>query len=324
MYVLADRAAAWVLSRPPQPYPKTHFADGNVILNSRSYRDYEYPLEKPPGVFRVLAIGDSFTQGGGVSFDGIWPKRLERNLTVLENVRGVRYQVLNWGWPGASTPGETDNVFEDAPAWRPDLIVIGYCLNDAEDAADRKGVRALRRANRAEPFEKGEGLLGWLHEHSALVRLVRLRLHATRTNRGMVKYYRAIYKNDYRGWQWTRTAIAALGKWSTEKSVPVVVMIFPLFSWDLDDRYPFSGIHAMVHAELEQAGLPYLDLFDAYRGIEHRVLEAVPFEDPHPSDVAHRIAAEELYLFIRDRGYLPKGEPIAADPRQRRIAPPWN
>jgi hypothetical protein len=258
-----------------------------------------------------------------VSFDDIWPKRLERYLNDYENVRGARYQVLNWGRPGASTPSEVAKIREAAPAYRPDLVVIGYCINDAEDEADRPGVAALRRSLYVMDFEKGSGLRGWLFEHSALYRLVRMRLFSTRVNRGMLTYYREIYRDGYRGWQRTRAAIAELGKWRTESGVPVVVMIFPLLSWDLDARYPYPEIHAQLHAELERAGVPYLDLLDAYRGLEHRALEAVPFKDPHPSDVAQRIAAEELYVFLRDRGLLPKGEPIGRTNRLRRIPPPW-
>jgi hypothetical protein len=100
-------------------------------------------------------------------------------------------------------------------------------------------------------------------------------------------------------------------------------MIFPLFSWELDDRYPFRDIHDRLHRDLETAGLPYLDLLPAYRGLEHRTLEAVPFKDPHPNDVAHRIAAEELYVWLKERKLLPARGPTAPK-RGRRVPAPWS
>lgn len=323
-WLLLDRAAARLLDRPRPAFPKTHFSDPRLVANSFGRRDYEYPEEKPAGVFRILAVGDSFTQGGGVAFDDIYPKRLERSLNVYESGRGVRFQVLNWGRPGSSTPSQAALVRERARAFGADLVVVGYCLNDAEDESDRPALQKIRSRTVLLEFEKGGGLAGFLYDNSALVRLVRQRLFQTRRNRGHLEYYREVYADAYPGWRKTAAAIADLGRFRTESGVPVLVMIYPLFSWELDDRYPFRDVHERIHRELERAGLPYLDLLPFYRGLDHTVLEAVPFEDPHPSDVAHRIAAEELYLALEERGLLPGG--VGTGPRKagkRRVPPPW-
>jgi hypothetical protein len=96
-------------------------------------------------------------------------------------------------------------------------------------------------------------------------------------------------------------------------------MLFPLFSWDLDDRYPLAFAHAAVRQAVASAGLPLLDLFPAYRGLEHHLLEAVPGVDPHPSDVAHRLAAEALLPWLDEGGLL--GPRLAGGPPRAVPAP---
>ncbi len=320
---LADLWAAKLLSKPPSLYPATRFDDPHLVKNSNNFRDFEYPVEKAEGVFRIIVVGDSFTQGGGVNFDDIYPKRLERYLLEYQNVRKRRYQVLNWGRPGSSTPYEASRIMEEAVRWKPDLVLLGYCLNDAEDQSDREGIIQLRRRYRPDKFEEGRGLVGLLTARSALVRLVRRRLYNTRMNRGEIAYYRALYREDEAGWRKTQAAVMELGEFSRRNGLPVAVVVFPLFSWDLDVGYPFGDIHQRLHGLFERAGLAYLDLLPAYRGLEHRVLEAVPFEDPHPSDVAHRIAAEYLYLWLKENRFLPRGRRIARSLKERRLPPPW-
>ena len=51
-------------------------------LNTAGYRDVEHQKEKPPGVHRLVFVGDSFTYGAGVLFDDTYPKRTERALSM--------------------------------------------------------------------------------------------------------------------------------------------------------------------------------------------------------------------------------------------------
>lgn len=322
---LAEIVASRLASRPAPPYPKSAFANPFLVYNSLRFRDFEYPVEKPPDVFRIVGLGDSFTTGVATNFDDVWTKRLERYLNIYTNVRGKRYQVLSMGRPGSSTPHQTAMVRDIALRHAPDLIVIGYCLNDAEDQDDRQGVVALRERlfTRYKDRMRGSGARAFLFDRSALVRLVVGRIGNTLWNRGHIGYYEALYREDYPGWKKTQGAMLELARISRESGVPIVVMIFPLFSWDLDESYPHHAIHQKLHRALDAAGVPYLDLLPKFKGLEHRVLEAIPWKDPHPSDVAHRIAAEQLFRYLQARKLLPRGEPIAENMRARRLPPPW-
>jgi hypothetical protein len=51
-----------------------------LVANSHGHRDVEVTLEKPPGVFRILVLGDSLTVGANVRQEEAYPKVLEKHL----------------------------------------------------------------------------------------------------------------------------------------------------------------------------------------------------------------------------------------------------
>src|SRR5258708_21612512 len=48
-----------------------------VKTNSYGYRDREFSLEKPPGMLRIVMLGDSFTEGWGAPEQETFSKRIE-------------------------------------------------------------------------------------------------------------------------------------------------------------------------------------------------------------------------------------------------------
>ena len=52
----------------------------NVSINSQGLRDHEYSPDKPPGIYRIVMLGDSTTLGWGVPLEQTVAKILEREL----------------------------------------------------------------------------------------------------------------------------------------------------------------------------------------------------------------------------------------------------
>ena len=70
--------------------------DGRIYrINSRSLRDHEIALPKPPGVFRILSLGESTTFGAGVALEETYTKVAERLLR--ERLPEMKIEAINAG-----------------------------------------------------------------------------------------------------------------------------------------------------------------------------------------------------------------------------------
>src|SRR5262245_48515932 len=102
----------------------------DVRLNALGFRERRLPSPKPPGVLRVVALGDSFTQGYGVEEYQAWPRRLE---TVLDARRPGRYEVVNLGVPGTNPRDYLAHLRDPGLAYEPDVVLVTVMGNDVED-----------------------------------------------------------------------------------------------------------------------------------------------------------------------------------------------
>jgi lysophospholipase L1-like esterase len=102
----------------------------DVRLNALGFRDRRLPSPKPPGVQRVVALGDSFTQGYGVEEDEAWPRRLE---TVLDARGRGQYEVVNLGVPGTNPRDYVSHLQYPGLAYEPDVVLVTVMANDVQD-----------------------------------------------------------------------------------------------------------------------------------------------------------------------------------------------
>lgn len=128
------------------------------MTNALGFRDHEFPTGRSADC-RVMAIGDSFTFGWGVSLEESWPKALE---TALRH-DGFGVDVANLGLPGAS-PVDYANIADRAiPILKPDLVIVGVLQGD-----DLRQMRDHRAPS-------GRG--GWRHEVGQAVHRIEARLY---------------------------------------------------------------------------------------------------------------------------------------------------
>lgn len=253
--------------------------------NTRGYRDLERAVPAPPGVRRLVCMGDSFAWGSSIEFEDALPQRLERGLNRR---RQERWEVVNLALPGMNTVDHALQLEQEVMEYGPDAVLLTYVLNDSEDATAAEARRAADWAEgRARPPRR-------LLDRSALLRFVRMRVWATLENRRRVSGYLSMYEEGAPGWVAARRALETMGGLCRAREVPFVVAIFPLFGNALDEGYPFTSIHARVAEAAARSGARVVDLLPAYRGLRWELLVADGVNDEHPNEIAHRIAATVL------------------------------
>lgn len=112
-----------------EPTPNADVVEDGIRykINSNGFRDYEYPIQKPKDTFRIAIIGDS-TTWGDTELPDTYPKILEKELRVLYS--GKKIEVLNFGIRGISSNHHLNLLKERVLRYAPDLVILGYCLND--------------------------------------------------------------------------------------------------------------------------------------------------------------------------------------------------
>jgi lysophospholipase L1-like esterase len=116
----------------------------DVQVNSHGMRDRERSVERT-GAPRIVVIGDSVTFGSGVAVGDRFTDRLEMLLGAR---LGAEVEVLNLGVGGYDTLQEVATLEDVGLRFEPDLVVVGYCVNDLGDnSPNLEYIQRLREAD---------------------------------------------------------------------------------------------------------------------------------------------------------------------------------
>lgn len=100
-------------------------------INSHGYRDRDRAVSKPQGVYRVAALGDSYTEARQVDMDKTFTSLAEEELNRSRCHGERQVEVLNFGIGGSGTAQELLLLRERVWKFDPDLIVLQfYAGND--------------------------------------------------------------------------------------------------------------------------------------------------------------------------------------------------
>ena len=235
-----------------------------VRTNSHGFRDYEFTTAKQAGVFRIIAVGDSVTFGWQQEVGETYPKLLEEMLNREVGARH-RFEVYNMGVGGYNSEQEAELVRAKGLQFNPDLILVGYVLNDSQIGADAGLWRHFTRSRlRTLDFLS----LQWLRLRERL-----------------------------RGKGLTTRSFELLARVSGQEQIPVVIVIFPSLLEPLDRLGAFAAQRERVAKAARDNGMQVIDLYDAYRevGMQNLMLDAY-----HPNAKGHRIAASTIFQALAE------------------------
>jgi hypothetical protein len=307
--------------RPNSDYWMTSI-DGSwrMITNSRGFRNTrEFTNPKPAGVYRVLVLGDSHTQGYEVRQDFTYSAVLERYL----GRSGKRAEVINAGVSGFSTAEELVFLENEGVRYTPDAVVLGFSANDFEDNL-KAGLFGLDGQNRLTEM-KYEHLPGvrvqnliyaiaivrWLSENSYFYSLLfnnvwfyfKSRLGESATGvKAAAGFVPAAGSDEieYAGpasvkvteqqMALARALVERMHRFCRENGIRLVVVDIPRFA----GRYRFDpAMPSPLPEKLVQSGVELVDsrtLFGAYAGVAEL---HVPRGAQHISEFAHALIGLE-------------------------------
>lgn len=114
-------------------------------INNHGFRGADFEAQKPPGVFRVVALGESSTFGYEDRDQGTYPFLLEQELARDASLPR-RVEVLNCGIPHATSANLAAMFEAEIVGYAPDLVTWYAGYNDAVyPVAETRLQRVLRR-----------------------------------------------------------------------------------------------------------------------------------------------------------------------------------
>ena len=253
-----------------------------IRTNTFGMRDAEpEPIEDDTPT-RIVVLGDSFTFGYRVDGDSSYPSVLEERLN--DGAPERKFEVLNLGVSGYNTQDEAIVLEHKGLAWRPDVVVLGYVLNDPET----KPVQPLNSYFQEPVF--------WQRSH--LARLV------AKAKRGFEvllwgggDYYRYLHSVGHDEWESVVAALGDIQELTEGQGIPVVVAIFPDTPMTRWSKYPYADLHRQVTEASREKGFAVIDLLDRFSEYPARTIR-VRRGDPHPSPLGHEVAADAIYDWI--------------------------
>ncbi len=265
---------------------------GFGVANEAGYAGPAYPVERAPGAFRVLGLGDSITMGyGSTEAQGYFGQLRHR----MEGEFGPgRAEAINLAVTGFGTRQEVRMLEVRGLAYKPDLIILGYCLNDWIDVPI-----TVREAGGALRFQ-------WVDpDHLDVFGMMKGALSEQSSD----EFFRKSFERPL--WKSSEAALARLAALGKARHVPVVVVIFPMFlDWA---HYPFERFHERLAQTVIADGMDVLDLLPVYRqaGPATDFAPGAEIEFIHPTVRGHTVAANALYDHLSAKGLLPRSDGAA-------------
>ena len=273
--------------------------------NVLGFRTPHEGLERPDGVLRILALGDSYTWGDKIAdSDSTWPALLESAL--LAEAPGPPVQVMNWGRNGFTTANEAELLRRLGWQTDPDLVIVQFSFNDPlpsypnfgneNSSWIEPGVRLIPARFRRGPAHRS-AFISWIERSLTTI---------ASKGQGHLRY-QALYDTSSVGWHQVESALQEIGDSASRRETPVLLVLYPPFvrgTWSAA-THPFAAEYAQVAATAERAGLHVLDLAPAFaaEGGDWQRWRATDY-DGHPSAAANTVVARTIVRTLRGRDGL--------------------
>ena len=237
------------------------------------------------GAARILVLGDSFVFGNAVDYHESVPYLLERKLNAMMDKNA---EVVNLGMGGFSTTEEYLVFKEYGINYKPDLVLVGFYINDFQDSLNFKE-RQYAKKSAFERIVFKSMLVNWAywriktsHLGNKLTYYFGLNFHTQTAHRFEISLLHNEYLGDPRAKEaifLTFRSLRDINQLSEQIGAKLVVFYIPA-KWQVDPKsyemmqetYSLQGLELdtdrpqkLLSAFLEKEGISFVDYTDAFR-----------------------------------------------------------
>lgn len=273
-----------------EPTPGARKVIGGIEykVNPQGFRDYEYAKAKDDGVLRIAVIGDSVTYGY-TELEDTYPNIMERELRI--DLKKESIEVLNFGIEGTDSQHQLKLLKERVLDYNPDIVVLGYCLND---------IRFLDINPVVLWFVEHINFLDYFVVKSITAfRFMRARLGIV-TAETHYELILSLYNDPYRATK-LRGAVREMKTVLGERGVKFMVAVFP-FKQQFQEGATFLPQETVISI-CEEEGIECLDTFSALKEYDSKelYLEGDPV---HFSSFGNEVVGRSVVDFLMSKGLL--------------------
>ena len=263
----------------------------HVVFNNYFRRDRQFESQKQLGEFRIVVMGDSISFGGGIEDPA---DRFSDLLQTRLRADGDNVSVYNLGVSGTGSEDQIKD-FNNFKHLKFDLLVWQYFLNDINPPDGGEGTRII--TTNQDKF-KPPSLIRWLTDQSFFADWLYWRL-STKYNRTFSDLAVADL-NAYQNPDLLARHQAVIKNFLTQAQtdhLAVIIILFPYLY-----QTPLTQISDFVYDKMlkffQNQSSSVIDLKAVLRPYQPAQLMASRW-DSHPNELAHKLAAEQLYQVIK-------------------------
>ena len=299
-----------------------------VIFNELGFRERDFECEnKPENIFRIIVLGDSYTEAKQVAQEKTFHKVIERRLNKDFGNADTYYEVLNFAKSGFGTL-DIERVLRDkALRCKPDLVLEEF--NSINDLGDNSPVLGERRVEQYEKYRKRKYsreemnklliVLEWsklnhfVAEHVSDI-YIDCPIFCSYTPTDFLFFTDSTDEGHDQAWEITKNSILNQKKLIEVRSPGTKLAfwmkdthLFFMVDWKAKLKYNYSDYNwdidkpARIMASfLSKHRLPYVDVtpaIEAYRAI-HGHKSVCFIYDSHWNEKGHEIAANVIFDFL--------------------------
>jgi len=239
-------------------------------FNDMGCRERDVPLERMPGTWRILALGDSYTMGVGVHAPEVFTVRLEQMLNAARPPGSPTYEVINCGVSGYSTEEELILYQRHLARYHPDIVLLTMVWNDDRSYRDELPLH-FHEQTRDRLFKTwwliDKTWAGWRLSHHD-------------------------YSDAMHALQELHKAVEARGS----RLAVVIGRNNSGSAWNV--------LADAVYGSVDTLALPVLDVWGRLKTEPWQKMTVLDTLDGHPNEQEHAIIAEEVARFLEKKGLL--------------------